>query len=108
MKSTTHFTEITNQKTEKFLSERGKLVACSPARLPRFVSTKIYSTCVLPFLTNEAARFISHGIGRFYFSGNLLLTFLLWYDLKILVKSREGGTFLCLASSVNVKQKEFF
>ena len=35
MKSTTYFAEITNQKAEKYLSERGKLestclLACSP------------------------------------------------------------------------------
>ena len=63
---------------------------------------------VLPFLTNQAARFISCGIGRSYFSGNFFLSFLLWYDFKILVKSRGGGTFLSLASSVNVWQKQFF
>ena len=63
---------------------------------------------VLPCLTNQAPRFISRGIDRSYFSGNFLLSFLLWYDFKILVKSRGGGTFLSLASSVNVWQKQFF
>ena len=33
----------------------------------------------------------------FWFSGNFLLSFLLRYDFKILLKSRGGGTFLCLA-----------
>ena len=45
MKSTKCFTEITNQKAEKYLSERGQLespylLAFSPARL---VSTKKFS-----------------------------------------------------------------
>ena len=53
-------------------------------------------------MTNQAAQFISRGIGRSYFSGNFLLSFLLWYDFKILVKSRGGGTFLSIASFVNV------
>ena len=60
------------------------------------------------FLTNQAARFISRGIGCSYFSRNFLLSFLLWYDFEILVKSTWGGTFLCLASSASVWQKHFF
>ena len=63
---------------------------------------------VLSFLTNQAVQFISCGIGCSCFSGNFLLSFLLWYDFKILIKSRGGGTFLCLVSSVNVQQKELF
>ena len=63
---------------------------------------------VLPFLNNQAASFISCGIGRSYFCENFSLSFILWYDLKILLKSRERRTFLCLASSVNVRQKFFF
>ena len=53
-------------------------------------------------------QFISCGIGCSYFSQNLLLSFLLWYDFKIQIKSRGGGTFLCLALSVNVRQQSFF
>ena len=59
---------------------------------------------VLSFLTIQAVRFISCGMGRSYFSGNFL-SFVLWYDFKIPVKSRGGGTFLSLASSVNIWQK---
>ena len=51
---------------------------------------------------------MSRGIGRSYFSRNFLLWFLTWYYFRILVKPRRGGTFLCLASSVNVLQKHFF
>ena len=51
----------------------------------------------LPFLTNQVTRFISHGKGCSYFYQNLLLPIFLWYDFKIQVKSRRGGTFLCLA-----------
>lgn len=56
---------------------------------------------VLLVLTNQAKEFILHGIGCSCFSRNLLLSFLLLHNLKILVKSRRGGIFLCLASSVN-------
>ena len=80
------------------------MLACSPAC---FVLSEKFSVWVywkvLQFLTNQAARFISHGMVRSYFSGNSLLSFLLWYDFKILVKSRGGGTFLCLASPVNIQ-----
>ena len=63
---------------------------------------------VLPFLTNQAARFTSRGIGHSYFSGNFFLLFLLWYNFKILVKSMGGGTFLNLAPSVTDWQAQFF
>ena len=57
--------------------------------------------CVLPFLTNQVAQFISCGdIGCFYFSGNtLLLQFLLstWFQDSIQIKAREGSTFSCLS-----------
>ena len=46
---------------------------------------------ILSFLTNQTARFISYGIGHSYFSQNLLLSFLLWYDFKIQIKLRGGG-----------------
>ena len=59
----------------------------------------------LPFLLNQAVWFISRGIGFSCFSGNFLLSFLLWYDIKILVKLRGGSAFWCLLSSVNVRQK---
>ena len=63
---------------------------------------------VLPFLTNQAAWIISRGIGCSNFSGNFLVSFLLFYDFKILLKSRGGGTFMCLALSGNVRQMFFF
>ena len=109
-KSTTYFPQITTQKTEKYLSKRRKLesnclLACLPAH---HVSTNnIFCASllktVLAFLANQAAQFISCDIGRPYFSQNLLLSFLLWYDFKIPFKSRGGGTFLYLASSVNIR-----
>ena len=46
---------------------------------------------VLPFLTNQTRQFSSGGIACSYFFGNFLLSSLLWYDFKILVKSRGGG-----------------
>ena len=86
------------------------LTACSPAR---FMSTKKFSVWIYwkvfhLFSTNEATQFISCGIGHSYFSGNVLPLFLLWYDLKILVKPRGVVAFLYLASSVNGRQKFFF
>ena len=100
MKSTPYIIEITTQKNEKYLPRDKStcLLAYSPACL---FSTKKFSAWVL---TNQATRFISCGIGCSYFSRNFLLSFLLQYDFKILVKSSVGGTFLCLASFVNVWQ----
>ena len=107
MKSTAYIVEITAQKNEKYLSEVRNTLACLPARV---VSTKKFSAWVYwkVFLSNQAAQFISRGISHSYISGNFLLSFLLWYDFKILVKSRRGGIFLCLALSVNVRQEFFF
>ena len=71
------------------------LFACLLASLaPCLMSTKKF--------TNQAARIISGGIGRSYFSGNFLLSSILWYDFKILVKTRGRGTFLSVALSVNL------
>ena len=69
----------------------------------RDFSHKFTEKC-LPFLTNQAARFISRGIGRSYFSENFL-SFLLRCDFKILVKSKGVGVFLGLTSSVTVWEK---
>ena len=93
------------------LREEIHLLVCFFASSP-CVSYKIFCVgllkTVLPFLTNQAPRFISRGISCSCFSGNFLLSFLLWYDFMILVKSMRGGTFLSLASSVNVWQNKFF
>ena len=105
MKITTYLAERTTQKAEKFLSEKEKLestwllFAClpSPLRVTKKFSTWVYWKVFRFFLTNQVARFISLGIGRSYFSGDLLLSFLLWYDLQIIVKS-----------SVNVRRSIFF
>ena len=83
------------------------VLACSP-RVNKDIFRVSLLKSPLPFLTNKIVRFISCGISRFYFSGNFLLSFLLWYNFKILVKSRDGGIFSCLASSANVWQKLFF
>ena len=83
------------------------VLACSP-RVNQDIFRVSLLKSPLPFLTNKIVRFISCGISRFYFSGNFLLSFLLWYNFKILVKSRDGGIFSCLASSANVWQKFFF
>ena len=83
-------------------------LACSPAGLIALCQLRNFQCeftekCFV-VLTNQATWFISRGIGRSYFSENFLLSFLLCYDFKILVKSRAGGSFLCLGSSVNVWQ----
>ena len=97
MKSTTYFAEITTQKTEKYLFERGILgstclLACSSHVIKGILRVSLLKT-VLTFLTNPTVQLISRGIGRSYFSRNLL-SFRLWYDFKIQVKSRGRGTFL--------------
>ena len=65
---------------------------------------------ILLFLNNQAALFISRGIGRSYFSGNFPLSYHSFNGItfEILVKSRGGGTFLSLALSVKVWQKQVF
>ena len=104
MKSTTYIVEITNQKNGKYLSLGRNPVACSP---PRLVSTKKFSTWVYwkvfcrfwPIKLCDLFHVVSAAP---IFCGNFLLSFLLWYHFKILVKSRGGDTFLSLPSSVNV------
>ena len=108
MKSTTYIFEITNKKIEKYLRGKIHLLACLLAtrQLKNFLHE--FTECFAVF-DQSAAQFISCGIGCSYFSGSFLLSFLfLWYDFQILVKSRGGGTFLSLASSVNVRNLFFF
>ena len=109
MKSTTYH-RWNNQKNEKYLCEgRNPLVclppclvaSCQARNFPREFTEKCFA------VFDQSSCTISHGIGCSYFSGNFLLSFLLWYDFKILVKSSGGGTFLSLAF-VNVWQKYFF
>ena len=114
MKSTTYFAEITNQKAEKYRSRRRKqestclLASCQLRNFPR----EFIENCFAVFDQSSRATYHTWSllflIGRSYFSRNWLLLLILWYDFKIQVKSRGGGIFLCLASSVNVRQKEFF
>ena len=85
----------------------GEMLTSSPHVSPKKFSAWVYWKVFRRFWP-IFWLFISHGIGYSYFSGNFLLSFLLWYDSKILVKSRGGGTFLSLALSVNVWQKFFF
>ena len=67
MKSTTYFAEITNQRAEKYLSRRIHLLArllasCRLRNFPREFTENCFA--------NQAARFISRGIGRSYFYKN--------------------------------------
>ena len=66
MKSTTYITEITTQKYEKNLSEGRKpgsicLLVCS-LRVNKEIFRVSLLKSVLPFLINQAAQFILHGI----------------------------------------------
>ena len=103
MKSTTYIAETTTQKNEKYLSEGSNPLACSPARplascqLRHFPAREFTEMCFVVFDQSSFANYLT-----WYRS---LLFFLLCYDFKILVKSREEGTFLSLASSVKVRQK---
>ena len=109
MKSTTQIIEITTQKNEKYLSEERNLPACfcMLACLPRVCQLRNFprefTEVFCRFWPIKLhSRFISHGIGCSYFSGDfLIIPFMVYMALKILVRSRGGGTFLCLASSVS-------
>ena len=77
MKSATYFAEITIQKAEKFLFERGKLEStclptcsawCQLRNFPREFTEKCFAV-----FDQSSGTIISQGIGRSYFSGNLLL-----------------------------------
>ena len=94
MKGTAYINEITNQKDDKYLSgEKSSclLALCTEKCFPVFDQ----SSCVIYPIWYWSLLFL------WGFSSS----FLLWYDFKILVKSRGGGTFLSLALSVNVWQK---
>ena len=78
------------------------LASCQLRNFPREFTEKCFAV-----FDQSSCTIISRGIGRSYFSGNFLLSFLLWYDFKILVKSRGGGTFLSLALSVNALRSNF-
>ena len=108
MKSKTYITEITTLREENYVDTKwgGKqssgscLLANSPGL---FVSTKKISLWVY-------WKVFCHfwPISESYFWGDFPLSFLLLYDFMILLKSRGGGTFLCLVLSVNIRQKKFF
>ena len=93
-------TEITSQKPEKFLSERGNLdctclLACQLAlcQLRNFLcefNEKYFAI----FDQSRCAICISHDIACSYFLENLLVSFFLWYDFKVLVELKGEGTFL--------------
>ena len=93
MKSTTCIIEITNQKNEKY-----QYVGRNPvAWLPPHLLASCQLRNVLRVFTEKCFAVFCCS----YFSGNFLISFLLWYDFKIPVKSRGGGTFLSLAPSVS-------
>ena len=106
MKSTTYIVEITNQKNEKYLSEGRNPLACLPPRLLascqlRNFPLEFTEKCFAVFDQSNCSIYLTwyrHLLFFWEFSSIIPL----WYDFNILVKSRGGGTFLSLASSVNV------
>ena len=111
MKSTTHIVEITTQQNEKCLSEGKNLLACSPACL--FASCQLRNfprefteKCFAVFDQSSCAIYLTWYRPLLFFWEFSSIIFL--YHFKILVKSRGGGTFLSLASSVNVWQNFLF
>ena len=73
MKSTTYMVETTNQKNEKYLYVGRNPVAWSPPHLLASCQLRdfpcVFTEKCLLFLTNQAARFTSHGIGALIFMG---------------------------------------
>ena len=80
------------RKCDKEKWESTYLLSCLPDANEEIFCMSL-PKCVLPFLTNQVAQFISCGdIGCFYFSGNtLLLPFLLpsWFQDSSQIKTRE-------------------
>ena len=106
MKSTKYIAEITTQKNEKHLSEGWNPPACSPAP---FVSTKKFSVWVYrkvfchfwPIKLGDLSHEVSATpifLGIFFYHS--------FYGMTSRFKG--GGTFLCLALSLNDQQKQFF
>ena len=112
MKSTTYFAEISKQKAEKYLSVKRKLestclLACSPRANKAIFRVSLLKT-VLPFLTNQAAWFISRGIDQSYFSQNLLLSFILWYNSRFKLNRGEGVHFYVSHRLLTFDRSNFF
>ena len=113
MKSTIYITEITTQKYEKNLPEGRKLGPIYLLACLLCVNKGIFCVSLLknflPFLTNQAAQFISHGIywSLLYFReySSIIHFDALWYDFKILAKSREGVHFCQALSVINIWKK---
>ena len=106
MKSTTYITEITAQKNKKYLFEGRKLgFTCLLAsyQLKSFLR-EFTEKCFAVFDQSSRAIYLSWYWSLLFFR-EFPSIIPLWYDFKILVKSRGGGTFLCLALSVNVRQQ---
>ena len=104
MKSTTYITEITAQKNKKYLFEGRKLgFTCLLAsyQLKSFLR-EFTEKCFAVFDQSSRAIYLSWLLLFFREFSSIIP---LWYHYKILVKSRGGGTFLCLALSVNVRQQ---
>ena len=105
MKSTTYIVEITNQKNEKYLYVAGaiQLIGQITSSLPlalcqlRNFLHVFTGKCFAVFDQSSCAIDLRWYQPLLFFWES----FLLWYDIKILVKSREGGTFLSLAPSVS-------
>ena len=101
MKSTTCIIEITTQKNEKYLSEGRNSLAFLPAHL---MSTKKFLCDFTEkgFVKIAVKSDSSHGYQLLlFFQEFFSIIPFMWYNFKILVKSKGRGTFLCLASCIN-------
>ena len=100
MKSTTYIVEITNQKNEKYLYVGRNPVAWSLPRLLASCPLRNFphvftEKCFAVFDQSSCAIYLTwYRLLLFFWEFASVLSFVLWwYDCKILVKSRGGGTF---------------
>ena len=100
--------EITTQKNENYLSEGRNSLAFLPAHL---ISTKKFlceftEKCFV-VIAVKSDHLMWYLLLQFFLEFSSIIPFM-WYDFKILVKSKGRGTSLCLSSSVNWHKYFFF
>ena len=111
-KSTTYFPQITIQNTEKYLSKRRKLestclLACLPAQ---HVSTNniclVYWKLFCIFGQSSPTIYLMwYRLTLLFPEFTSIIPFMVWFQDSIQIKGR--GTFLYLASSVNIRLNFF-
>ena len=110
MKITAYLTEKTAQKNEKYLSEgRNPLAYSYDCLLTLYQLINFQNEFTEKYFAvfDQSSRMIywSRGICCSYFFRNFssIISFMVWLQYSGQIKGRS--TFLCLASSVNVRQK---